>query len=69
VPLQQGIRAAYFIAKEAMKYVDGVGGTIELIAIYRGGRERLFNGSDKIKPPRWDRHKPRVKIITPKKRD
>ncbi len=33
-------RTAFYIVSQAMKYVDGVGGTIEMCAIYRSGRVR-----------------------------
>jgi len=36
IPVASGMRAAYYIATQAIKYVDGVGGSIEILAIYPG---------------------------------
>jgi 20S proteasome alpha/beta subunit len=38
VRTQDAVRTSAYIVRQAMKYVDGVGGKVEIYAIYRGGR-------------------------------
>jgi hypothetical protein len=66
IPVRDGIKAAYYIASQAMKYVDGVGGSIEILAIYRGGRIRWLRQPKNVAQPSWSQHNLTERIIVPK---
>jgi hypothetical protein len=62
IRVPNGLRAAYYIASQAAKYVDGVGGPIEALTIYRGGRYRMITDFSKCKPPKlWSRVRAHIK--------
>ena len=56
VRTQDAARGAAYIVQQAMKYVDGVGGSTEIWAIYRGGRWKALK-TGALKPPSVQQHK------------
>jgi hypothetical protein len=50
VRTQDAARTANFIVQQAIKYVDGVGGSVEMWAVYRGGLYKRLRTS-KLKGP------------------